>query len=154
VPPLVVGDQGHATGRRLIDYGGFADEAGGRVGLLVEAGAHWEPPTAAAMEATAAALLRRCGAAAPDDEVLPPPPRAPDRPRLAEVTRTVTATAPGFAFLRPYRGGEVVPERNTLIALDGDAEIRTPHDDCLLVMPSLRTLPGHTAVRLARFVEG
>ena len=153
VPPLVVGDDGHATGRRLIDYGGFADQAGARVGLLVEAGAHWEAPTISSMEATAAALLRRCGAAAPDDEVLPPPPRAA-RPRLAEVTRTVTATAPGFVFLRPFRGGEVVPERNTLIALDGDAEIRTPHDDCLLVMPSLRTLPGHTAVRLARFVEG
>jgi predicted deacylase len=156
VPPLVVGDDGHATGRRLIDYDGFTDAEGARVGLLVEAGAHWEAPTVATMEATAASLLRRFGTAASDDEVLPPPPppAATARPRLAEVTRTVTATAPGFAFLRPYRGGEVVPERNTLIALDGDAEIRTPHDDCLLVMPSLRTVPGHTAVRLARFVGG
>jgi len=152
VPPLVVGDEGHATGRRMIDYGGFAEAEGDRVGLLVEAGPHWDAPTVPGMEAAAAALLRRCGAVPPDDEVLPPPlPPAPSR--LAEVTRTVTATAPGFAFLRPYRGGDVVPERNTLIALDGDAEIRTPHDDCLLVMPSLRTAPGHTAVRLARFVE-
>ena len=58
-----------------------------------------------------------------------------------------------FAFLRPFRGGQVVPEHGTLIALDGETEIRTPHDDCLLVMPSLRTAPGHTAVRLARFLE-
>jgi hypothetical protein len=36
--------------------------------------------------------------------------------------------------------------------MDGDTEIRTPHDDCLLVMPSLRPSRGHTAVRLARFV--
>ncbi len=36
--------------------------------------------------------------------------------------------------------------------MDGAAEIRTPHDDCLLVMPSLRPSRGHTAVRLARFV--
>jgi Succinylglutamate desuccinylase / Aspartoacylase family len=159
VPPLVVGDEGHAGGRRLVDYGGFAEAEGARVALLVEAGAHWEPPTISTMEATAAALLRRCDAVALDDDVLPPPLPPPSataagRPRLAEVTLTVTATAPGFAFLRPYRGGDVVPERNTLIALDGDAEIRTPHDDCLLVMPSLRTAPGHTAVRLARFVEG
>jgi hypothetical protein len=69
------------------------------------------------------------------------------------VTRTVTAHTPGFTFMRSFRGGEVVPRRNTLIALDGETEIRTPHDDCLLVMPSLRTTPGHTAVRLARFVE-
>jgi predicted deacylase len=157
VPPLVVGDDGHATGRRMIDYGGFAEAEGDRIGLLVEAGAHWEAPTVATMEATAAALLRHCGVAtAAEDEVLPPPlsPGAAARPRLAEVTRTVTATGAGLAFLRPYRGGDVVPERNTLIALDGEVEIRTPHDDCLLVMPSLRTAPGHTAVRLARFVEG
>ena len=123
VPPLVVADEGHAGGRRMIDYRGFAEADGARIGLLVEAGAHWEAPTVAAMEATAAALLRRCGVAAADDEVLPPPPSpgaAAQRPRLAEVTRTVTATGAGFAFVRPYRGGDVVPERNTLIALDGE----------------------------------
>ena len=40
-----------------------------------------------------------------------------------------------------------------LIALDGETEIRTPYDNCLLVMPSLRPSRGHTAVRLARFVD-
>ena len=65
----------------------------------------------------------------------------------------VTAATAGFAFVQPYRGGDVVAERNTLIALDGSSEIRTPHDDCLLVMPSLRPSRGHTAVRLARFLE-
>jgi hypothetical protein len=39
-----------------------------------------------------------------------------------------------------------------LIALDNGNEIRTPHDDCLLIMPSLRASRGHTAVRLARFI--
>jgi hypothetical protein len=63
----------------------------------------------------------------------------------------VTATTGGFMFLREFRGGEVIPRRNTLIALDGEAEIRTPHDACLLVMPSPRAMRGHTAVRLARF---
>jgi len=74
-------------------------------------------------------------------------------PVLAQVTMTVTAESSDFRFVRPFRGGEVVRERNTLIALDGDAEIRTPHDDCILVMPSLRTCRGHTAVRLARRAE-
>ena len=64
----------------------------------------------------------------------------------------VTATTGTFAFVQSFRGGDVVKRRNTLIALDGTTEIRTPHDDCLLVMPSLRTTSGHTAVRLARFV--
>ena len=64
----------------------------------------------------------------------------------------MTAATSSFAFVQPYRGGDVIPRRNTLIALDGETEIRTPHDDCLLVMPSLRPSRGHTAVRLARFV--
>lgn len=157
VPPLVVADQGHAAGRRLIDYAPFADPAGTRTALLVEAGAHWEAATVATAEACAARLLRLTGLVAPDDPALGGAPAgapgASGAPRLAEVTHTVTARSRGFAFVRPFRGGQLVPRRNTLIALDGEEEIRTPYDDCLLVMPSLRTMPGHTAVRLARFVE-
>ena len=79
--------------------------------------------------------------------------RLTQRSRTRErVTVAVTATTPGFAFVRPFRGGDVIRERNTLIAIDGTTEIRTPHDDCLLIMPSLRASRGHTAVRLARFV--
>ena len=73
-------------------------------------------------------------------------------PRYAEVTMAVTAATANFAFVQSFRGGHVVPRRNTLLALDGETEIRTPYDDCLLVMPSLRPSRGHTAVRLARFV--
>jgi hypothetical protein len=47
----------------------------------------------------------------------------------------------------------VILRRNTVIAVDGETPIRTPHDNCLLVMPSLRPSRGHTAVRLARFAE-
>jgi hypothetical protein len=72
--------------------------------------------------------------------------------RLAEVTIAVTAATAGFTFVQPFRGGDVIAARNTLIAVDGTAEIRTPYDDCLLVMPSLRPSRGHTAVRLARFL--
>ena len=64
---------------------------------------------------------------------------------------TIAATTNQFAFVQPWRGGVVVPDRNTLLAYDGDTEYRTPHDNCLLVMPSLRPTRGHTAVRLARF---
>lgn len=153
LPPLVVADQGHAAGARLIDYAPFRDPAGQATAVLVEAGAHWEAATVATMEAAAARLLHLTGTLDPEDRVLPRPDRSADPPpRLAEVTRTVTARTPGFVFVQPFRGGAVVPKRNTLIALDGDEEIRTPHDDCVMVMPSLRTLPGHTAVRLARFV--
>jgi succinylglutamate desuccinylase len=149
-PPLVIRDEGHAAGMRLIDHPHFAGGApGGPRALLLEAGPHWEAETLARMEVSAARLLRRLGmaeegAALPPDTPLPPG-------RIARVTRTVTAQSESFVFLRDYRGGEVIARRNTLIALDGEAELRTPHDDCLLVMPSPRVMRGHTAVRLARF---
>ncbi len=140
VPPLVVSDPGHEAGRRLIDHLGQQ----GRRGVLLEAGSHWEPETVALMERTAQRMLLACG-------LLPGPlPAIPSR--LARVTRAVTARDVDFAFIRPYRGGDVVPAAGTLVALDGEMEIRTPHDDCLLVMPSLRTAPGLTAVRFAKFV--
>jgi hypothetical protein len=101
------------------------------------------------MFASVAGLLRHVGMVA-EHPALPPPVHAVQR--FAEVTTAVTAVSSNFAFVQPYRGGDVIARRNTLIALDGETEIRTPHDECLLIMPSLRPSRGHTAVRLARFV--
>jgi hypothetical protein len=145
-PPLVVCDEGHAAGMRLIDHAHFGKAA---TAVLLEAGQHWEPESLEQMERTAALLLRRLGMAR-EGAAIAADASAPAG-RIARVTRTVTAQTDGFGFLRSFRGGEVVGERNTLIALDGDAEVRTPHQDCLLVMPSPRVMRGHTAVRLARF---
>ena len=47
----------------------------------------------------------------------------------------------------------MVPEAGTLLARDGDAEIATPYDDCVLIMPTRRPKKGETAVRLGRFVS-
>jgi hypothetical protein len=37
--------------------------------------------------------------------------------------------------------------------MDGGAEIRTPHDDCVLIMPTRKPKRGETAVRLGRFIS-
>ena len=146
-PALVVADHGHAGGRRLIDYARFADPATSCAASLVEAGQHWQRGTVDTMSAAVAGLLRSLGEAPPMQA-----PRPADRSRrFAEVTMVVTAATSSFSFMQPYRGCDVIARRNTLIALDGETEIRTPHDDCLLIMPSLRPSRGHTAVRLARF---
>ena len=144
VPGLVVADHGHATGPRLIDYPRFIG-SGPAAACLVEAGQHWRGDTVTVMQSCVAAMLGRAGMA--------PAPAPRPAPRCAEVTLVVTAATSGFTFVQPYRGGDVIPERNTLVALDGETEIRTPHDDTLLVMPSLRASRGHTAVRMARFIE-
>ncbi len=145
-PGLVVADHGHMSGRRLIDYERFVDSRAGGAAVLVEAGQHWKIATIASMEACIAGLLATTGLATSRVRMPPPSPQ-----RFAEVTMAVTASSGGFCFVRSFTGGDVVPERDTLIATDGPMEIRTPHDNCLLVMPSLRPSRGHTAVRLARF---
>ena len=149
-PALAVADRGHTNGPRLIDLPRFAAPGGTATALLVESGQHWDPASVDMAAASIAGLLRHLGLlrahpALPAAHTAPPG-------RVAEVTHVVTAATGAFAFVRTFRGGEVIPRRNTLIALDGTEEIRTPHDDCLLVMPSLRPSRGHTAIRLARFV--
>ncbi len=146
-PGLIVADAGHVNGRRLIDYPRFSEPDTPFVGELIEAGQHWEPETVTTALASAAGLLRHLRMVALD---APLPPVPETQSRLAVVTEAVTAMTSAFAFIRAFRGGEVIPRRNTLIAMDGETEIRTPYDDCLLVMPSLRPSKGHTAVRLAR----
>jgi predicted deacylase len=150
-PPLVVADHGHVSGRRLIDYGPFADPLAPQAAVLVEAGQHWESATVDMALASVAGLLRHLGLVG-EHLALPPPPPRPAR-RFAEVTTVVTAATASFVFVQPFRGGDVIRSRDTLIAYDGEEEVRTPHDDCLLVMPSLRPSRGHTAVRLARIVR-
>lgn len=144
-PRLTVADPGHIAGRRLVDHTRFTAPGGNAAAVLVEAGQHWHAATVAAMSATAHRALGLYGIAGPA-----PAPK-PEPPLLARVTETVTATSHNFIFVREFRGGEIIPKAGTVIAHDGAREIRTPHDDCLLVMPTPVAPRGHTAVRLARF---
>jgi len=145
-PSIVIADQGHAGGKRLIDYGRFTEAASATACILVEAGQHWEQSAVRQMRATIAALLAHTKQAAPHTS-------RPAAPRFAEVTHVVTAKTNRFTFTEHFRGGDIIPHQHTIIAHDGDETIRTPHDNCLLVMPSLRPSRGHTAVRLAVMKE-
>ena len=155
---LAIGDTAAGGGRRgpfgrtaAIDYGRFAESAAPQTAILVEAGQHWEQASVDMALASIAGLLRHLRVIT-DHPALPPVPICRTG-RYAQVTMAVTAATSGFGFVQDFRGGDVVPRRNTLIGMDGNTEVRTPHDDCLLVMPSLRPSRGHTAVRLARFIE-
>ncbi len=154
VPPLVVADRGHAAGPRLLDYGGFGTADSQATALLVEGGPHWQPATVQTLMATTRRFLALAGMSLSD--AMPASaadPKAITPPRVATVTHAITARGDDFAFLQPVRGGDVIPRRNSLLALDGEEEIRTPYDNCLLVMPSPLVRAGQTAVRLAR-MEG
>ena len=142
-PALVVGDAGHAGGKRLIDYGRFTEGSPqGAACLLVEAGQHWEQEAVDQSRATVHAVLRQANML----ESAAPLPSG----RFAEVVKLITARTNRFAFVCTFRGGEVIAKAGTLIAHDGDEEIRTTEDNLIMVMPSLKVGHGHTAVRLAR----
>jgi succinylglutamate desuccinylase len=144
-PRLTVADPGHSAGRRLVDHARFSAPGSTAAAVLVEAGQHWEGATVDAMAQTARRALGHYGIAGRAPAPLPEP------PVLARVTETVTATSHNFMFLREFRGGDIIPKAGTVIAQDGAREIRTPHDDCILIMPTPVAPRGHTAVRLARF---
>ncbi|HQT47616.1 MAG TPA: succinylglutamate desuccinylase/aspartoacylase family protein [Acidocella sp.] len=142
-PAAIIADDGHVGGKRLIDYGHFTATTGRAAGVLVEAGQHWEAATIAQTRVTVRALLHNTGMA-----IFPAP--AVPQPTLAQVTHTITAHTHRFVFVRDFSGNELIPTAHTLIAHDGETEIRTPYENCMLVMPCLRATYGHTAVRLAR----
>jgi len=78
---------------------------------------------------------------------------AQPRQRIIQVTEAVTITGDNFEFAADFRGLEVLGAKGTLIGRDDGREVRTPYDDCVLIMPSRRLAKGQTAVRLGRYIE-
>lgn len=150
VPEIVVRDAGHAAGRRMRDYGGFGDAKSPKVALLVECGQHWEKAAADVAIETTWRFLAVSGVLAPADalHILAV---APKPQRVVAVTDAVTIASDRFEFAAEYRGLEVIPRAGTVIGRDGERDIRTPYNDCVLIMPSRRLTRGQTAVRLGRF---
>ena len=152
MPAVVISDTGHAAGRRMRDYGAFADPESPKNALLVECGQHWERSSERVAIETVLRFLLRLGVIDMDFAG----PHLDDGPRplqrFVEVTGPVTIKTDRFSFTEDFRGLEVIDEAGTVIAHDGDEPVRTPYDACVLVMPTRRLNRGETAVRLGRFV--
>jgi predicted deacylase len=155
IPELIMCDAGHAAGPRMRDYGGFGDPASAKTALLIECGQHWERRAAEVATDVTLRFLIAVGAVLPEDVAALGCPDfdAHPRQRVIEVTEAVTITGDRFEFTDNYRGLEVVPQQGTLIGHDGEREVRTPYDNCVLIMPSRRLVKGQTAVRLGRYLD-
>ena len=155
IPELIMCDAGHAAGPRMRDYGGFGDPASPKTALLIEAGQHWEKRAAEVATDVMLRFLIALGAVIRDDVAALGCPDfdATPRQRVIEVTQAVTITGNRFEFVAPYTGLEVIPKQGSVIGHDGDQEVRTPYDNCVLIMPSRRLIRGQTAVRLGRYVD-
>ena len=145
-PALLVRDAGHAAGKRLIDCAPFGDPAASNAAMLVECGQHF---STAAFDAAQEAVRRTISFLL--DEGKPEPARPQS---VIEVTQAVTIQTGSFEFAREWPNMSVVPEAGTLVARDGELEVRTPHADTYLVMPASARYrrPGLTAVRFGKRV--
>ncbi|MFO1324956.1 MAG: succinylglutamate desuccinylase/aspartoacylase family protein [Burkholderiales bacterium] len=153
LPEHIVIDGGHAAGRRLRDYAAFDDPVDPRNALLIECGQHWERAAPEVARQTSLRFLRHLGMvdgafldAHLDSAPLPPQ-------HAIEVTDIVTITTDDFAFVRPVSGLAVIRKGGSLLARDGEVEVRTPYDDAVLIMPTRRPKKGETAVRIGRYVS-
>jgi predicted deacylase len=154
IPELIMCDVGHAAGPRMRDYAGFGDPAATKTALLIEAGQHWQSETAEVATDVMLRFLAAVGTLSEDDarSLAGPGFDAHPRQRVIEVTEAVTISGDKFEFVDDFRGLEVLSPKGTLIGRDGAREVRTPYDDCVLIMPSRRLAKGQTAVRLGRYV--
>lgn len=149
-PEFIVRDHGHTAGKRLLDYNGFGDPNSPKAALLAECGQHWASASADVALDIAWRFLAATGMLPPADAALRLGP-APVPQRVITVTEAITIESGRFDFVTPYRGLEVIPQAGTVIGHDGGREVRTPYDNCVLIMPSRRLMRGQTAVRLGRF---
>jgi len=152
-PQHVVIDGGHSAGRRLRDYAFFDDPADPRAALLIECGQHWEASAPEVAKQSVLRWLRHFGMVDPAFVTAHLAPATDEMQRLIEVTTTVTIASDEFRFVLPIRPLQTIPSAGTLYAIDGGSEVRTPHDDCIVIMPTRRPKKGETAVRLGRCVE-
>ena len=152
IPEHILVDSGHAAGKRLRDYAGFGDPLSPKSAVLVECGQHWEAAVGEVAKQVTLRFLKHFGTVDADwlDKHLDQAATVPSQ-RVIDISTVVTHVGAEFRWIWPVRGLEVIADAGTLIAMDGEREIRTPHADAVMVMPVPHPKPGQTAVRIGQF---
>lgn len=151
-PAHIMCGSGHVVGKRLIEYTPFNDTRNNKVALLVECGQHWAADTGVVALDTALHFLRACNVVDINfiNDRLSPAAKNPELAEMWDVTDGITALTDDFQFCEEYVGMEIIESEGTKIAQDGDLDIRTPYDNCLLMMPNHRPGAGVRKLRLCR----
>lgn len=137
-------------GRPLIQYAAFGDPQAAPVALVVECGQHFARTSGDVAIAVTMRFLDYFGLI-PADLAAQYAPEA-GKPKRYEVTDVLVAKTDHFTFAAPFVGFEDLPG-GTLIATDGDEEIRAPAEGCTLIMPARRIIKGRDVVSFARRLQ-
>lgn len=152
VPKLVVSDHGHAAGKRMRDYGDLINPDSHKNSLLVEAGQHWEKNSEHVSIETMFRFLAHLDTLTAED-VASHVASEPEAQTFVEIVGPITIKTDNFRFVDDYVGLEVIEKAGTVLGYDDDTPVTTPHDDCVLIMPTRRMAKGATAVRLGKFIN-
>jgi len=160
-PQHMVVDAGHQEGVRMRDFGRFdwADAlAPDTRSLLLECGFHGDVSSRSVAQDMCVRFLVAAGTLSEGLAATQLADwRKADAPEqwALNVTHAVVAQSEGFGFTEAFQGLEVIAKAGTVIgyqsaAADPADAVRTPYDDCVLVMPSVRQAKaGVTVVRFA-----
>ena len=149
-PRTVACGSGHIVGKRLIEYTPFNDPNNDRTALLIECGQHWTRDAGPAALDTALYFLRALDMLPDgffDAHVTTATPAAQ---QILDVTHGYTTKTEHFEFAQTFVGLEEFADEGTLIATDGEEEIRTPYPRCVLVMPHVVREKNRRVLRFAR----
>ncbi|MAH84959.1 MAG: succinylglutamate desuccinylase [Rhodospirillaceae bacterium TMED8] len=154
IPEYIVSDKGHEAGKRMRDYGAFGIPSLGQNALLAECGQHWEKAAADVAHDIQLRFLGYCGSVADEFVNSNLCNTSLLHQKMVEVSGpyTIKANQP-FKWKNEYTGFEVIENAGTLLGWDGDLEIKTPYDNCVLIMPNKLKGRGHSAVRFGRFIH-
>lgn len=152
-PRIIFADSGHASGLRMRDYGRFGQPGAQALALLAECGQHLDPAAAGHAAEILARFLLAVGMIDKSDARKLAPLAERTAPKVIEGTGRITVRNADFRFEGDPQSLDVIAAKGSLIGMDGNHPVLTPHDDCVLIMPSRRLAPGQTAVRLGRFVD-
>ena len=152
ITEMVVSDSGHKAGRRMRDYEGFANPESSKNAMLIECGQHWEVSSSELAIAAAWRFLSMTVVISEETAVPHLSAHPQVKQKFVEVSGPYTIKTDSFRFVERYVGLEVIPAAGTIIGYDGEEALKTPYENCVLIMPSRRQLPGDTAVRFGKLL--
>lgn len=152
IPEWVILDTGHVAGTRMRDYSFFGSPQSERVASLIECGAHFASDSGIIAKHASARFLNESGLFDKPVIVDEPFPLSKKCQKFVEVTGPYTVQTEKFRFTLDLQGLEVLENKGTEIARDGEKSVTTPYDNCVMIMPNGYKKPGETALRFGKLI--